>query len=107
MTRPEQAEPGQKKTARAPRRMARKTAAPECPAAAAPAAVKSTKLELLTRMLSLPEGATLAAMTEASGWQTHSVRGFLAGTLKKKGFTVTSSPSPDGRVYRIEQGGSA
>ena len=106
MTKTEQAEPT-RKTVRAPRRMARKTATPESPPEAALAVVKTTKLELLSRLLSRPEGATLAAMTEASGWQTHSVRGFLAGTLKKKGLTVTSAPSPDGRIYRIEQGDSA
>ena len=41
---------------------------------------------------------------EATGWQQHSVRGFLAGTVKKKlGFTLTSSKTVgDLRRYRIE-----
>lgn len=107
MTENNLAEPGRKKTARAPRRMARQTAAPQTPAATEAEAPKATKLDLLTKLLSRAQGATLAAMTEASGWQTHSVRGFLAGTLKKKGYTVISTPAPDGRIYRIELGAGA
>jgi hypothetical protein len=43
-------------------------------------------------------------MMQATNWQQHSVRGFLAGTVKKKlGFTLTSSkPAGDVRRYRIE-----
>ena len=43
-------------------------------------------------LLSRREGAAIPEMMEVSGWQQHSVRGFLAGTVKKKlGFTLTSS----------------
>jgi hypothetical protein len=43
-------------------------------------------------------------MMQATDWQQHSVRGFLAGTAKKKlGFSLTSSKPDDGvRRYRIE-----
>lgn len=50
------------------------------------------------------EGATVTEMMEASGWQQHSVRGFLAGTIKKKlGFILTSSKTAgELRRYRID-----
>jgi hypothetical protein len=41
---------------------------------------------------------------EATGWQAHSVRGVLSGTLRKKlGLAVSSSAEGNGRVYRIAQ----
>ena len=56
-------------------------------------------MELLRRK----GGATLAEIMEASGWQAHSVRGFVSGTLgKKMGLTLESSKGENGgRVYRI------
>ena len=50
-----------------------------------------------------PEGATLAAIMEVTGWQAHSVRGFLSGTLgKKMGLQVESAKRVDGqRVYTL------
>ncbi|MGE0516353.1 MAG: DUF3489 domain-containing protein [Hyphomicrobiaceae bacterium] len=51
-----------------------------------------TKHDRILTLLSRREGATIPEMMEASGWQQHSVRGFLAGTVKKKlGFTLTSA----------------
>jgi hypothetical protein len=49
-------------------------------------------------------GASIAEMMQATDWQQHSVRGFLAGTVKKKlGFSLTSVKPNDGvRRYRIE-----
>jgi phage/conjugal plasmid C-4 type zinc finger TraR family protein len=42
-------------------------------------------------MLRRPEGATIAQIVEATGWQPHTVRGAFAGALKKKlGLEVTS-----------------
>ena len=60
---------------------------------------KQTKLlELLRR----PAGATLAALSNASGWQQHSVRGFLAGVVRKKlGLELVSSLEADQRIYRV------
>ena len=54
--------------------------------------------------LSRPEGASIAEMMQAIGWQQHSVRGFLAGTVKKKvGFSLTTSKvAGDDRRHRIE-----
>ena len=54
-------------------------------------------------MLRRPEGATIAQIVAATGWQPHSVRGFFAGALKKKlGLTVTSEKVEGTRVYRIK-----
>jgi hypothetical protein len=57
-------------------------------------------LELLKR----PGGATSKELQKASGWQPHSVRGFLSGTVgKKMGLTVTSTKGDDGeRSYSIK-----
>jgi hypothetical protein len=62
-----------------------------------------TKGAAITALLKRNSGATLDELTAASGWQAHSVRGFLSGTLKKKlGLTVSSERSEDGvRRYRI------
>jgi hypothetical protein len=55
-------------------------------------------------LLSQPEGASIEEMMQATNWQQHSVRGFLAGTVKKKlGYPLTSLKPNDGaRRYRIE-----
>jgi len=69
--------------------------------AAEPEPAKLNKTELMVRMLSQPEGVSIAAMSEATGWLPHSVRGFMAGTLKKKlGMTVTSEKVDGVRLYR-------
>jgi len=63
-----------------------------------------TKHDRVLTLLSQRNGATIPEMMEATGWQQHSVRGFLAGTVKKKlGFTLTSAKSEgELRRYRIE-----
>jgi Protein of unknown function (DUF3489) len=63
-----------------------------------------TKQERVLTLLSQPEGASIEEMMQATDWQQHSVRRFLAGTVKKKvGFSLTSSKPNDGaRRYRIE-----
>ena len=53
-------------------------------------------------MLQSPAGATIAAMMGATGWQQHSVRGFLAGVVRKRLKLTLSSKKVDGnRVYQI------
>lgn len=63
-----------------------------------------TKAEIVLKKLRLAKGATLDQLTEATGWQAHSVRGFLSGTVKKKlGHALTSEIGKDGvRRYRID-----
>ncbi|MCC7252097.1 DUF3489 domain-containing protein [Hyphomicrobium sp.] len=62
-----------------------------------------TKQEQVLTLLSRPDGASIEEIMHATDWQQHSVRGFLAGTVKKKlGFTLTSSKeSGEARRYRI------
>ena len=68
------------------------------------ASTTSSKLEQIVALLCRPEGASLAELTAAIGWQAHSVRGALAGSLKKKGHVILSE-KPDGeRRYRIGAG---
>ncbi len=68
-----------------------------------PAVRPGTKQALLIDLLKRKKGATIEEIVEATGWQPHSVRGAISGTLKKKlGLTVTSEPvEKRGRVYRI------
>jgi Protein of unknown function (DUF3489) len=70
-----------------------------------PRGERVTKQERMLTLLSQPEGASIAEMMQATNWQQHSVRGVLAGTVKRKlGFSLTSSKPEDGvRHYRIEK----
>ena len=63
-----------------------------------------SKQALVIALLQRPEGATIAQIMEATQWQQHTVRGTLAGSLKKRlGLTITSTKDMGGqRVYRIE-----
>lgn len=68
----------------------------------------TSKSAAVIAMLSRPEGATIAAVMETTGWQAHSVRGFMAGTLKKKlGKRVASEKTDAGRIYRIVEADAA
>jgi uncharacterized protein DUF3489 len=62
----------------------------------------ATKTKACLDLLSSASGATIGEMQKATGWQPHSVRGFLAGTVKKKlGLDIASTKEERGRVYRI------
>src|ERR1700694_2127163 len=94
----------------ATRSTARKTAKPTSRKRSAPASPKSatrpdTKHARIIAMLRTPAGATIAAITTVTDWQQHSVRGFLAGVVRKKlGLNLISEQTEKGRVYRIRDG---
>lgn len=69
-------------------------------------ATKGTKQALLVDLLKRKTGATIDEVIKATGWQAHSVRGAISGTLKKKlGLTVESKVVDGrGRVYQIAGG---
>jgi hypothetical protein len=60
-----------------------------------------TKADLVIGMINRPSGATLKEIMAATGWQAHSVRGFLSAQPKKLGFRVESFKRDGERVYRI------
>jgi hypothetical protein len=62
-----------------------------------------TKQTLLLDLLSRPEGATLGQIMDATGWQAHSVRGFISGFIKKKrGLTIVSEKREGVRFYCLQ-----
>ena len=72
-------------------------------AKAAPTPRTGTKQEKLISMLRTPEGASIDEIVAATGWQPHTIRGAIAGALKKKlGLMVTSEKVEGrGRVYKL------
>ena len=95
--------PGRKPTrgnsAKSPANVAKDTPAPRA---------RTTKIERCLTLLTAPGGATIDELQLATGWQAHSVRGFLAGTVKKKlGLILDSKKAVDGaRRYRVMQAGA-
>lgn len=64
-----------------------------------------SKLAQVLTLLAAPEGTTIPELMEATGWQSHTVRGALAGVITRKlGRTITSQKVEGrGRVYRVER----
>ncbi len=65
---------------------------------------ETSKTAQVVAMLQRPEGATLSEIMSSMGWQRHTVRGFMAGSMKKAGHQVESfKPEGGERTYRISQ----
>jgi hypothetical protein len=91
-----------KKAGKAPSAKARSRKPPSAktPAAGAPRA--DSKMAQVIAMLQRKNGAAITEIMHSMGWQRHTVRGFMAGAMKKAGYTVESF-KPDGgqRSYRL------
>ncbi len=74
----------------------------------APRGRQRTKKQIALSLLERSKGASIAEMQNAMGWQAHSVRGFLAATVKKMpGVILVSEKAKDGpRRYHIEAAGA-
>ena len=89
--------------------MAKKRTAPKSARKAAvkptPAKPAGSKQATIIEMLRSEDGATIADIVAATGWQPHTVRGAISGALKKRlGLDITSEKIADrGRVYRIDR----
>lgn len=93
---------------RKPRRMARepKSAAATSTDSTIPAtkpAKRASKLDIVAALLLAPTGASIAELVVATGWQQHSVRGAMAGALKKRGLAITSDKIDGLRRYRAKR----
>ncbi len=62
---------------------------------------RKTKLDQLVELLRKPRGATIAELAKETGWQPHSVRGAIAGALKKRGHAVGSRKVDGVRRYSL------
>src|SRR5258707_929313 len=80
-----------------------KSRARSAPASSKSAMRPNTKHDRIIAMLRTPAGATIAAIMTATEWQQHSVRGFLAGVVRKKlNLNLVSESTDKGRFYRIK-----
>jgi hypothetical protein len=90
------------KASKAGNRQRRKKAGPVRSASKQAKSRPDTKQSRAIAMLRSSSGATIAALMEATGWQQHSVRGFLAGVVRKRlGLKLVSSKVDGSRRYRI------
>jgi hypothetical protein len=73
-----------------------------------PMRARESKQARVLAMLQSPDGVSVAGMMEATGWQPHSVRGFLSGVVRKRlGLQLSSTTAEGDRVYRVESGGES
>jgi hypothetical protein len=64
-----------------------------------------TKSSIILQLLNQGDGATVTSLAQATGWQEHSVRGFMSGTLKKKQRLDIASKVVNGvRHYSLREG---
>lgn len=82
--------------------LAKDPAAEVSPPVSGRAPKPGTKAATVIEMLGRPDGVTVAQISDATSWLPHSVRGFLAGALKKThGLAATSEAGEGGRLYRL------
>jgi hypothetical protein len=101
---PESQDGGNPANKRAARRVAapRKKSKNETPKRSTKPSPRDSKQSRVIDMLQRRQGATIATIMKATGWQQHSVRGFLAGVVRKKlGLNLVSDKTDGARVYRI------
>ena len=80
-----------------------KKARPDKKAAAKPKADRANKKAEVITMMKRAKGATLAEIMKATGWQPHTVRGFVSILGSKEGEKIESSKSADGeRTYKVK-----
>ena len=78
--------------------------APANPATPKPITIRAgTKQAEIIALIQRPEGASIAEIVEATGWASHSARGMISGTLKKRlGLQITTAAHADrGRIYQL------
>ena len=93
------------KPARAPRKQRNSERAPKAPIHTQTRS--GTKQSTAIEMLRSPSGANIDALMKATGWQKHSVRGFLAGVVRKRlKLNLESTIVGSVRVYRVTDGAS-
>jgi hypothetical protein len=99
-------ESGTRKTAS--RKVVRRRPAASSSVAIAGKSQPYTKQAQVIEMLCSPSGATIDAMMQMTGWQQHSIRGFLAAVIRKKlSLDLRSEIADGGRVYRILDRGAS
>lgn len=67
-----------------------------------------TKAAQIVSLLQRPVGASIAELMKVTGWQAHSIRGYLSGTLaKRQGLRIESIKTGDVRRYHVANEGAA